>query len=225
MRRAATTRSCASLRTTRARSTCAISTTCRSSTGSRSSTFSRSTRPLSRAKASRARPGSAAPPPRPKSRRPGAGCAILASERPILRTDIGDLGYAGRVQGRLTGPVPHTTLPAVFRSIRRRRQSRPGSSRLPQDCCAEPTAGEQGQFDVQAVLADGTAEAFLRFAYPVLDGVLVQDDAEGVAQPGAMAVVVGERPESLDDPGPHELDRARHEGQRRDLAETGHERP
>ncbi len=46
---------------------------------------------------------------------------------------------------------------------------------------AEPLAGQQGQFDVQAVLADGMAEALFGLAYPVLDRVLGQREALAVA--------------------------------------------
>jgi hypothetical protein len=38
-----------------------------------------------------------------------------------------------------------------------------------------------------------------------------------------MVVVVGQRAECLDDPGLQELGRTRHEGQRGNLVETGHE--
>jgi len=48
-----------------------------------------------------------------------------------------------------------------------------GFTSLAQDCRAQPLAGEQGQLNIQAVVADGTAEALLGLAHPVLDGVLV----------------------------------------------------
>ena len=66
---------------TRGWSTCATSTTCPSSTGWRSSTSSRSTRNSSRARASRARPGSAGPRPRPRSRARASGCRTPAATR------------------------------------------------------------------------------------------------------------------------------------------------
>ena len=54
--------------------------------------------------------------------------------------------------------------------------------------------------------------------------ILLQEDPQGVAQPGLVIVVVGERPKRLDDPGPHQLDRVRHQRQRRDLGEAGQAR-
>src|SRR5580704_15281041 len=96
--------------------------------------------------------------------------------------------------------------------------SRPGSSvpgraGVPQDRGPQPLGGEQGQLDLQAVLADGTAEALLCLADPVPDGVLVQrqpfgrgheaaaflqEDTERITQHGVVAVVVRKRPEGLD---------------------------
>jgi hypothetical protein len=42
-----------------------------------------------------------------------------------------------------------------------------GGTRLPRDCRAQRLAGQQSQLDMQAVLADGTAEALfgLRIRY------------------------------------------------------------
>src|SRR5580692_3118292 len=114
--------------------------------------------------------------------------------------------------------------------------SGPGRTDVSQDRGAEPLCGEQGQFNLQAVLADGMAKALFGLAYPVPDGVLVQcqpfgggdeaaaflqEDTERVAQRGVVVVVVRERPEGLDDPGPDELGRGRHQGQGRDLGEAG----
>jgi hypothetical protein len=70
-------------------------------------------------------------------------------------------------------------------------------------------AGQQGQFDMQAVAVEGTAETLPGFAYPVLDGVLMQVETLGrrlvaailreertqcLAQPGAVLVVRRQRP-------------------------------
>src|SRR6266702_589235 len=116
------------------------------------------------------------------------------------------------------------------------KPSWPGLFQVAKDGRSEPLACQQGQFNVQAVLIDGTPDGLLGLADSVLDTVFVQDepfgggfeaavllqeDAEGVAEPGAVVVIVGERPERLDDPSPHELDRTRHERQRSDLAEAG----
>jgi hypothetical protein len=49
----------------------------------------------------------------------------------------------------------------------------------PQDRTAQPMASQQGQFDLQAVLPDGTAQGLLGFAHPVLDRVLVQQEMFG----------------------------------------------
>jgi hypothetical protein len=100
-------------------------------------------------------------------------------------------------------------------------------------------AGQQGQLDRQAVVGDGMAEGLLGFADPVLDTVLVQDeplgggleaavllqeDPQGVTQPGVLVIVIGQLPERLVHPGPQQLDRARHQGQGRDLGEAGQPR-
>lgn len=115
----------------------------------------------------------------------------------------------------------------------------PGQSRVAEDGGAEPLAGQQGQLDRQSVVADGMAEGLLGLADPVLDTVLVQDeplgggletavllqeDPQGVTQPGVLVIVIGQLPERLVHPGPQELDRARHQGQRRDLGEAGQAR-
>ena len=86
----------------------------------------------------------------------------------------------------------------------------PGLFRVAEDGGAEPLAGQQGQLDRQSVVADGMAEGLLGLADPVLDTVLVQDDPlggglvaavllqedpQGVTQPGVLVVVIGERPE------------------------------
>src|SRR5678815_1369177 len=83
------------------------------------------------------------------------------------------------------------------------------------------------------------AEGLLGLADSILDTVLVQDeplgggletavllqeDPQGVTQPGVLVIVIGQLPERLVDPGPQELDRARHQGQRRYLGEAGHAR-
>jgi Protein of unknown function (DUF1003) len=109
-----------------------------------------------------------------------------------------------------------------------------------QDGGAEPLACQEGQLDLQAALAHGMPEGVFGLADPVLDTVLVQDepfrggleaavllqeDAESVAQPGIMVVVGGQRPQGLVHPGPQQLDRARHQGQRRDLGEAGQPLP
>jgi hypothetical protein len=54
--------------------------------------------------------------------------------------------------------------------------------------------------------------------------VLLQEDAQRVTQPGVVVVVVRQRPEGLGDPGPEQLERARHQGQRRHLGEGGDRR-
>jgi hypothetical protein len=109
-----------------------------------------------------------------------------------------------------------------------------------QDGEAEPLACQEGQLDLQAALAHGMPEGVFGLADPVLDTVLVhdepfrggleaavllQEDAESVAQPGIMVVVGGQRPQGLVHPGPQQLDRARHQGQRRDLGEAGQPLP
>ena len=83
----------------------------------------------------------------------------------------------------------------------------PGLSGVAKDGGAEPLAGQQGQLDMQAVVVDGMAEGLLGLADPVLDTVLVQDeplgggleaavllqeDPQGVAQPGVLVVVIGQ---------------------------------
>jgi hypothetical protein len=55
----------------------------------------------------------------------------------------------------------------------------PGLAGLPQDRPAGPSAGELGQLDVQALLADRAAEAFFGLAHPALNGVLVQCEPFG----------------------------------------------
>jgi hypothetical protein len=84
-------------------------------------------------------------------------------------------------------------------------------------------AGQQGQFDLQTVRPDGTPQALLGLAHPVLDRVLVQretfgrrlvaavllqEDPQRVAQPGVVLVVIGQRPQRLGDPGLQQLGRA-----------------
>jgi hypothetical protein len=101
-------------------------------------------------------------------------------------------------------------------------------------------AGEQSELDQQPVPGDRPADALLGLAYPVLDGVLVQrqplgrgleaaallqEDAQGVAQRRVVVVIGGERPEGLGHPGPQELDRAGHQGQRSNIGEAGDDLP
>ena len=99
----------------------------------------------------------------------------------------------------------------------------PGSPTGRSTVTAQPMAGQQGQFDLQAVRPDGTPQALLGLAHPVLDRVLVQhetfgrrfvaavllqEDPQRVAQPGVVLVVIGQRPQRLGDPGLQQLDRA-----------------
>src|SRR5580658_140834 len=82
-----------------------------------------------------------------------------------------------------------------------------GPGRGPQHRRAEPAAGLQREFHVVLVLAHWPAEAFLGLADPVLDGVLVQhqpfggrlvaapgvqEDQQGVAQPGVVLIISGQ---------------------------------
>jgi hypothetical protein len=116
----------------------------------------------------------------------------------------------------------------------------PGLSGVAKDGGAEPLAGKEGQFDSQLVVGDGMAEGLLGLADPILNTVLVQDEPlgggletavlqqkhpQGVTQPGMLVIVIGQLPERLVHPGPQQLDRARHQGQRRHLAEAGRARP
>ena len=78
---------------------------------------------------------------------------------------------------------------------------------MPEDGRAKPLACQQRQFDLQAVVVEGMPEGLLGLADPVLDTVLVQDeplssglktavllqeDPQGVAEPGLVVVVIGQ---------------------------------
>jgi hypothetical protein len=87
------------------------------------------------------------------------------------------------------------------------------------------------------IVADGTAEALLGPADPVLDGVLVQhqpfgrrlvaaagveEDEQGLAQPGVLLVVGGQPAERAPHPGPQEVGRSQHHRHRRHLRVGDH---
>jgi len=90
----------------------------------------------------------------------------------------------------------------------------------PQHGRAEPVGGLQREFHVLAVIADRPAEALLRLPDPVLNRVLVQyqlfsgrlvaapvlqEDQQGVAQPGVVLIVSGQATQRAEHPGPQEF--------------------
>src|SRR4029453_3164335 len=114
-----------------------------------------------------------------------------------------------------------------------------GLSLLLEDGRAKPLACQQGQLKGQPVLIKSMPEGLLGLADSILDTVLVEDeplggglvaavllqeDPQGVAEPGVVVLVGGQRPERLDDPGLQELNRVRHQGQGCDLGEAGQAR-
>jgi hypothetical protein len=62
------------------------------------------------------------------------------------------------------------------------------------------------------------------FCGGLVAAVLLQEDPQGVTQPGVLVIVIGRLPERLVHPGPQQLERARPQRQRRDLGEAGQPR-
>ena len=92
----------------------------------------------------------------------------------------------------------------------------------------------QRQFHVVAVTAHRPAETLLRLADPVLDRVLVQhqllggrlvaapglqEDQQGLAQPGVVLVVDGQVRQGTEHPGPQQAGGSEHQGHGSDLTE------